>query len=168
MSDEMEKGMPFITKAIIVAIMAVIIIILAAGISFYVATKAVKTNATKSEGEGAEHGEEGKKVKVEVGPMIPLGEQTINLSDPDARYLMFDLTVEIEKTKDAEKNIAEIEEKKVIILDRVLSIVKNKTVLDINTDKDFVKLKREIIAGINPFLEKAKIKNIYFGKWLIQ
>lgn len=167
MSDEMDKGMPFITKAIIVAIMAVIIIILAAGISFYVATKAVKTSSTKTEA-SAGQAEEGKKIKIEVGPMIKLGEQTINLNEAEIRYLMFELTLEIEKTKNAEKNIAEVEEKKVIILDRVLSIVKNKTVLDISTDKDFVKLKREIIAGINPFLEKAKVKNIYFGKWLIQ
>lgn len=167
MSDDMDKGMPFITKAIIVAIMAVLIIILAAGISFYVATKAVKTTSTKTE-VNAGQTEEGKKIKIEVGPMIPLGEQTINLNEAEIRYLMFDLTVEIEKTKDAEKNIAEVEEKKIIILDKILSIVKNKTVLDISSDKEFVKLKKEIIAGINPFLEKAKVKNIYFGKWLIQ
>jgi len=167
MADEVEKDMPFVTKAIIVAIMAVLIIILAAGISFYVATKAVKTTALKNE-EATEQTGEGKKVKNEVGVMIPLGEQTINLNENEIRFLMFDLTLEIEKTKDAVKNAAEVEEKKIIILDKVLSIVKNKTVSEISSDKDFIKLKKEIIAGINPFLEKAKIKNIYFGKWLIQ
>ncbi len=168
MSEDMDKGMPFITKAIIVGIISVVVIIFAAGISWFVATRAIKTNVAKPNVEAGD-GHEEKKAKAEVGPMVSLGEQTVNLSDEgEAKYLLFDLTVELEKTKEAEKGVAEVEEKKVIILDKILTIVKAKTVADINADKDFVKLKKEIIAGINPFFEKVKVKNIYFGKWIVQ
>ena len=55
MAEDMEKTMPFIMKALIIAIMAIIVVILAAGISYFVASKAVgnaKNGAVAEKEEG--------------------------------------------------------------------------------------------------------------------
>lgn len=169
MSEDMEKGMPFIMKALVIAIMAVIVVILAAGISYFVASKAVgnaknATTAEKTEG----HGTEGEKKKVEIGTIVPLGEYTINLKNDDTKYLLCEINLEIEETKDAEKNIKELEEKKAVMQDRINTILRNKTLEEFNADKNLVGLKKEMIASVNGIFEKIKIKNVYFVKWIIQ
>ncbi len=168
MAEDMEKGMPFVTKALVIAIMAVIVVILSAGIAWFVASKAtVGTVKSETEKEGETVNEE-KKVKIEVGEIIPLGEYTINLKAEDGRYLMCEINLEIEKTKDAAKNKIEIDEKKIIIQDKILSILRNKSKADLDADKDFIMLKKEMVLSINSILEKIKIKNVYFIKWIIQ
>jgi flagellar basal body-associated protein FliL len=168
MAEDMEKGMPFVTKALVIAIMAVIVVILSAGIAWFVASKAT-VGAVKGESEKEEEiVTQEKKVKVEVGEIIPLGEYTINLKAEDGRYLMCEINLEIEKTKDSVKNKVEIDEKKIIIQDKILSILRNKSKADLDSDKDFIMLKKEMMANINGILQKVKVKNVYFIKWIIQ
>lgn len=168
MAEDMDKGMPFVTKALVIAIMAVIVVILSAGIAWFVASKATVGSVKGEIEKEGESTAEAKKVKLEVGEIIPLGDYTINLKAEDGRYLMCEINLEIEKTKDSAKNKVEIDEKKIIIQDKMLSILRNKSKVDLDADKDFIMLKKEMMASINGILEKVKVKNVYFVKWIIQ
>ena len=168
MSEEMDKGMPFVTKALIIAIMAVIVVILSAGIAWFVASKATIGGGKQDTVEKNGESEPDKKPKTELGEIVTLGEYTINLKEEDGRYLMCEINLEIEKSKDSEKNKVEIDTKKIIIQDKMLSILRNKTKVELDADKDFTILKKEMITNINGLLDKVKIKNVYFVKWIIQ
>lgn len=169
MAEDMEKTMPFIMKALIIAIMAIIVVILAAGISYFVASKAVgnaKSGSVTEKEEGKVSGEE--KKKVEIGTIVPLGEYTINLKNDETKYLLCEINLEVENTKNAEKDIKELEEKKAVMQDRINTILRNKTLEEFNADKNLAGLKKEMVASVNGIFEKIKIKNVYFIKWIVQ
>lgn len=196
MSDEEKKEMPFITKALIIAIVAVIVVVLAAGIAYFVATKAIsklpvaaepKTEEDKKKEEAATHGDEHA-----IGAMVEFGEYTTNLNEPEGRYIVCKITFEMEPKKEVvdpkakkkdEKAAAsahgggaeeasgptgEVGHKLTILQDKVLSIFRNKTVAELAADKDQMMLKKEIIESVNHVLTEEKVKNVYFGRWIIQ
>ncbi len=171
MADEEKKDMPFITKVLIVAILAVVIIILAAGISYFVASKAIKSNSVAQlENGGKSKNTKKNKDRGVSGPIVDFGEFTVNLNEKDTRYLVCKIQFEIDPTgKDKGKNgQTEIPEKLVILQDRVLTILRSKSIMDLAQDPSLKSLKKEIIIAVNKILEKSKIKNVYFTNWIIQ
>lgn len=93
-----------------------------------------------------------------------LGEFLINLSDEDGkRYLK----VKMFLGYDEKKLAAELEEKKPILRDAVISVVRTKKAADI-TPKGVETIKMEIIQRINPLLEKGQLNNVYINDILVQ
>ncbi|BDU50114.1 flagellar basal body-associated FliL family protein [Haliovirga abyssi] len=172
MPDEEKKEMPFITKALIVAILAVVIIILAAGISYFVASKAIKTSSTAQIEGGGKSKKDSKKDKDKnvSGPIVDFGGFTVNLNEKETRYLVCKIQFEIDPTgKDKGKNgQLEVPEKLVILQDRVLTILRSKSIMDLAQDPSLKNLKKEIINAVNKVLEKSKISGVYFTSWIIQ
>ncbi|NLK62793.1 MAG: flagellar basal body-associated FliL family protein [Fusobacteria bacterium] len=166
MADGEKNGMPFVTKALIIAILSVVVVVVSAGTAAYIA-KNVKVDGNNTEQK--ETKDNSKKESNELGVIVPFGEYTVNLNEKDPRYLVIEIHFETEVDKKSKtKGGAEIESKMIIIQDRVLKVLKNKSIKDLNEDSDLTKLKLEILEAVNNILVETKIKDVYIVKWLIQ
>ncbi|MBI6875775.1 flagellar basal body-associated FliL family protein [Clostridium aciditolerans] len=93
-----------------------------------------------------------------------LDEFLVNLADEDGkRYLK----VKVFLGYDNKKLDTELEEKKPILRDAVISVLRSKKSTDINA-KGIESIKMEIIQRINATLEKGQLNNIYFNDLLVQ
>lgn len=95
-----------------------------------------------------------------------LGEFLVNLADEDGkRYLK----VTVYLGYDDKKLDAELETKKAIIRDGVISVLRTKKAADI-IPKNMNNIKLEIIQRINPMLEEknGQLSNVYFYDVLVQ
>ncbi|MBC2582136.1 flagellar basal body-associated protein FliL [Clostridium sp. DJ247] len=93
-----------------------------------------------------------------------LDEFLINLADEDSkRYLK----VKIFLGYDSKKLDKELEERKPIIRDTVISILRTKKAADI-TPKNMENIKIEMIQKLNPIFEEGQLNNIYFNDILVQ
>ena len=93
-----------------------------------------------------------------------LDEFLVNLADEDGkRYLK----VKVFLGYDNKKLDAELEEKKPILRDAVISVLRSKKSSDINA-KGIESIKMEIIQRINGTLEKGQLNNVYFYDLLVQ
>ncbi len=100
-----------------------------------------------------------------VGPMYPLDKFTVNLmSENGRRYLVVKMNLE----EDSEELTPELDKKTPLIRDIVISVLSSKTVEEITTAKGKAKLKEEILAQINKYLEDGEIRRIYFTEFVIQ
>lgn len=161
-----KKELPFVTKAIIIAIMAVLVVVISTGVAYFVATK-VKGGT----GENTVDKEVVEVEKVAYGKTINFGEYTLNLKEKSPRYLVVRLFFELNpniKDKEIETINTEIAAKKVIIEDRLLSIMMSKSVDDLMQDEDFKNLRGELATEVNSILGKEYVVNIRFNNWLIQ
>lgn len=170
MADGDKKEMPFIMKALIIGIIAILVVVISIATSYYVATK-FKTNRDDPKIVEKNKEEEKKEEKKEYGKTIEFGQYTINLKDENPIYLVVGIYFETEaKIKDKEKLKLEeeITSKKVIIEDKVLGILRNKTKQDINQDTNLINLKTEIKNAVNEIVSVGKIKDVRFNNWLVQ
>ena len=93
-----------------------------------------------------------------------LGEITVNLTDTSSsRYLK----VSVYLGYDSSKLESELEDRKPIITDAVIGILRTKKAEDI-VPKNMENIKMEIIQKINPILQKGKLNNIYFTDLIVQ
>lgn len=93
-----------------------------------------------------------------------LDEFLVNLADEDGkRYLK----VKVFLGYDNKKLDTELEEKKPILRDAVISVLRSKKSTDI-TSKGIDNIKMEIIQRINATLEKGQLNNVYFNDLLVQ
>lgn len=93
-----------------------------------------------------------------------LDEFLINLADEDGkRYLK----VKVFLGYDNKKLAAELEEKKPILRDAIISVVRTKKAADI-TPKGVESIKMELIQRINPLLKEGQLNNIYINDILVQ
>lgn len=93
-----------------------------------------------------------------------LDEFLVNLADEDGkRYLK----VKVFLGYDNKKLDAELEEKKPILRDAIISVLRTKKAADI-TPKGVESIKLEIIQRINPLLEKGQLNNVYVNDILVQ
>lgn len=93
-----------------------------------------------------------------------LGEFLVNLADPDGkRYLK----AKISLGYDNKKMPKELDEKKVMIRDAVISVLRSKKAADF-TEKGTDDLKAEILRRINPLLSSGQCNNVYFQDILVQ
>lgn len=93
-----------------------------------------------------------------------LDEFLVNLADEDGkRYLK----VKVFLGYDNKKLDAELEEKKPILRDAIIGVIRTKKAADI-TPKGVESIKMEIIQRINPLLEKGKLNNVYINDILVQ
>jgi Flagellar basal body-associated protein len=93
-----------------------------------------------------------------------LDEFLVNLADEDGkRYLK----VKVFLGYDNKKLDAELEEKKPILRDAIISVLRTKKAADI-TPKGVESVKIEIIQRINLMLEKGQLNNVYINDILVQ
>lgn len=93
-----------------------------------------------------------------------LDEFLVNLADEDGkRYLK----VKVFLGYDNKKLDTELEEKKPILRDAVISVLRSKKSTDISA-KGIDNIKIEIIQRINATLEKGQLNNVYFNDLLVQ
>lgn len=170
MADEeikTKKEMPFITKALIIAIIAILVVTISAGVAAYVAsnTKPENTSLEKNEKKDKE-----KEKKDKMGIIYEFGDFTVNLNEIDSRYLVCSVRLEIDITEDekGELGLSELTTQEVILKDKFLTILKSKSIKDLKEDNSLLKLRGEILKEFNKIMVKGKIKNVYFVKWLIQ
>ena len=161
-----KKELPFLTKVIITAIIAVLVVVISTGTAFFVASKlqgGSKDNTVEEEIVSVETKEYGKTVN--------FGEYTLNLKEKVPRYLVVRIFFELNpslKDKEIEEINAEIGNKRIILEDRLLSIMMSKSVEDLTSDKDFTSLRGELSSEVNSILGKEYVINIRFNNWLIQ
>lgn len=93
-----------------------------------------------------------------------LDEFLVNLADEDGkRYLK----VKISLGYDGKKLDSELEEKKPILRDAIISVLRTKKAADVSA-KGVDNIKMEIIQRININLTKGQLNNIYFNNLLVQ
>lgn len=119
----------------------------------------------KDKGEQVSKNEVNKIVDIKDQIVYPLSEATINLADKDEkRYVKLKVSLGYRKN---DKLAKELEDKKDIISDSVLSVVRNKTKENFD-GMGIDSIKKEIINKINPCLSEGIVEKIYFSELLIQ
>ena len=105
------------------------------------------------------------KTYLSVGSLYELPLLTLNLIARKGKsYLRAKISLEM----DNEALMGELDMKKTIMMDVVISILTSKTVEDLSSIKGKARTKQEIIATLNKSLIDGKIKNLFFTEFIIQ
>lgn len=80
------------------------------------------------------------------------------------RYLIASLTIEI----DGSKALAQIETQHAEVVDRINTLLSQRTVSQLNSINDRVEIKKEISMVLNELLNKKSVRNLYFTKFVMQ
>ncbi len=100
-----------------------------------------------------------------IGQMHPMDQVIVNLlTQSGRRYLKVAISFELS----AEPLATEMDSKKAVIRDIVISVLSSKTIEEISTSKGKEKLKEEVIAKVNEILVDGQIKNLFFTDFVIQ
>jgi len=116
------------------------------------------------------------------GIMYDVGSQVVNLLDPvGRRYLKINIVLEFlppnyeyyqledeQREAEREKFIAEIDQRKPIIDDVLISLLTSRSYEDIYTLAGKSQLRADIQDGLNEVLEEPLIVAVYFTEFLIQ
>lgn len=106
-----------------------------------------------------------KKTYLKVGALYEMPRFIVNLvTKKGKRYLRITMNLEM----DNDSLMGELDAKKAILSDIVLSVLSSKTVEDLSSIKGKARAKAEIRATINKSLLDGKIKNIFFTEFIIQ
>ncbi len=108
---------------------------------------------------------EGKPIRVQLGPTFPLEVFIVNLAGTSGeRYLKVNLELELKESSLA----AELEKRSPQIRDTILLLLSGKTFEDVATFKGKTRIRNEITARLNAFLEPGSIKKVYFTEFVVQ
>ena len=151
-------------KGLIILIICFLVIAMAVGAGLFlfwgkvsgIGSETVETNGKVLEKKDA---------KIMIKSLLSLETFVVNLADPGGkRYLRVSMALEID-----DKDFVE-EAKKAIpqMRDKILMILPAKKFSDIRTSSGKGALRDEIIAQLNPLLEKSKITNLYFQEFVVQ
>ncbi len=147
-----EKGSSM--KWIIVAIVGLLVL----GGGGFVSWKTFLNPAQNDE-------KEGKPVRGQLGPTFPLEVFIVNLAGTSGeRYLKVNLELELKESSLAK----ELEERSPQIRDTILLLLSGKTFEDVATFKGKTRIRNEITARLNTFLEPGSIKKVYFTEFVVQ
>ena len=101
----------------------------------------------------------------EIGQMYPMEQFVVNLySEGGARYLKTALNLELA----GEELAMELDAKKPIVRNIIISALSAKTYEEISTIKGKENLKDEIVLNINEIITDGKVNNIFFTDFVIQ
>ncbi|MCI5968026.1 flagellar basal body-associated protein FliL [Helicobacter sp.] len=101
-----------------------------------------------------------------VGPMYPLDQFIVNLlaSGGGKRYLKTSIALELSI---AEMQ-AELDTKRDVLRDTIITILSSKTFEEVQTTKGKQKLKEEIMERLNEFLVDGRVANLFFTEFVVQ
>ncbi|QGG48178.1 flagellar basal body-associated FliL family protein [Heliorestis convoluta] len=93
----------------------------------------------------------------------PGGEFRTNLADPGGRrYLITQISLELNMQKRDEKVISELDEQLPIVRDRILSVLSAKSVEEFQSHEGRERVKREILISLNRQFGADRFRNVYF------
>lgn len=102
---------------------------------------------------------------LEVGPMFPLDNFTVNLlSDSGRRYLKVEMNLELSD----EEVGAELDNKTAVVRDIIIRLLSSKSLEEISTAKGKEKLKEQIVDQLNLRLKDGRVNNVYFTEFVVQ
>lgn len=103
--------------------------------------------------------------KLSVGPMYAFDQFIVNLTTQSGRrYLKTTINVELTQPT----LTAELDTKRAVVRDTVISILSSKSIEEISTSKGKDKLKSEIVERLNEFLVDGKVVDLFFTEFVIQ
>jgi flagellar FliL protein len=106
-----------------------------------------------------------KKPKTEEKESLDLGEMIVNLSGSSAHYLRVKVIIDYPKDK---KLAEELNKKKHIVSDVVISTLRSKTLAEVGNANAIQGLKKSLVDEINNNLDSGEITGIYFTDFLVQ
>lgn len=149
----MEKEYTLFNLSFLI-IVGLILIVLSASISYIIATRVVLPKAGPDVDE---------QVIEFTGITVPLGTFTTDLRDNNRRIVRVELSVEVENKKAVEQ----IEERKIQLQDRILTILRSKTAEELKGNEGKINLGEELKSGLEEFLT-YRIVNVYFNEFIVQ
>ncbi|MDA3966409.1 MULTISPECIES: flagellar basal body-associated protein FliL [Helicobacter] len=101
-----------------------------------------------------------------IGTMYPVDQFIVNLmsSGGGKRYLKTSIALELSVSE----MTAELDTKRDIIRDVLITILSSKTFEEVQTSKGKQKLKEEIIERLNEFLVDGRVANVFFTEFVVQ
>lgn len=97
---------------------------------------------------------------------IELEEMIVNLADDSAkRFLKIKLVIAYDSKN--KKFAKELESKKVVVKDSIISVIRAKKATDL-TPKGSEDLKTEILTRVNAIFSTGKLTNVYYSDFLVQ
>jgi flagellar basal body-associated protein FliL len=174
MAEKKEKGKGVSLKIIIIILAA--LIVFGGGFGAYwflLRDKGESTDHATTENHAA--ATDNTKINMQTTMIYELSPYTyaldeflVNLADEGGkRYLKVKIVVGYDTKKKKEMDV-ELEEKKPILKDAIISILRSKKSTDLATEKNVDDLKKELLTRINLFFEYGRANNMYFEDLLIQ
>ena len=101
-----------------------------------------------------------------VGPMYPLDQFIVNLmsSGSGKRYLKTSIALELSIAKLQ----AELDIKRDVLRDVIITILSSKTLEEVQTVRGKQALREEITERLNEFLVDGRISNVFFTEFVVQ
>lgn len=109
----------------------------------------------------------GDKKKVEHGPVMPLDDFLVNLSDPGGDHFL-KVTVNLELDKEKGKTPETMKEQTPLIRDAILMALSSKTRDELSPPAGREKLKAEIKKKVNEALDEGDVQDVYFSNFVTQ
>jgi len=123
------------------------------------------SHAPAKDSHGAPAGGHGAKASASSGSLVDLDPFIVNLQDNSGtRYLKLNINLELGSGSSA----YEIEDLKPQIRDSLIILLSSKSYSDIGTVEGKYQLRDEIVARVNQFLSKSKVKTAFFTEFVIQ
>lgn len=163
--EKAEKPKRDLSKLLSLGFMVLNLAIMAGG-SFlvYTSTIGVEKTAT-SEAELTKELEAFKKMLAsDQDVMYSMDTMTTNLNGVPRRTVRVDLSLEMMDAEGFEEIMGISAEAR----DRIMRILNDKNFNEIETVQGKLQLKNEIIAGVNTFLDKGVVKNVFFTDLVVQ
>ena len=103
----------------------------------------------------------------DLGPTHDLGVMTMNLAASPSgmvHYLRAQLVVEVQD----EKALSLLEQRKVQVRDRIITIVRGRTMEDLEGEAGLMQLRSDLVTALNDILPGQPVRNLYFVDLVMQ
>jgi len=151
-------------KGLMILIICILIVAIAVGAGLFILWGKVSGTAPETT-EIVEEVAKMKDGKPITKSLLSMDTFVVNLADPGGkRYLRISMSLEI----DDQDFLDDVKKKLPKMRDRILMILPAKAFNDIRTSSGKDALREEIIAQLNPLLDKCKIENLYFQEFVVQ
>ncbi len=102
-----------------------------------------------------------------MGPVFEAGEFTVNISTPTAqpRFIRTGIVLEISSERNLKQ---ELESRHPQIRDRIITILRGRSVEQLNQTGGLDELRRDIVRSINDLLLQGEIIEVYFMDLVVQ
>ncbi len=151
-------------KLLIAAIALIIVATVGSAFTTYLFFSGGDFSLGSSSTKDSQESEETEK-RMDIGPTISIGDFTVNLTtNGSMRFIRTGVVLEVNERA----VISEIERRLPQIRDRTISLLRSRSVEDLNNANNFEILRAEIITSINELLISGQIVSVYFIDLVIQ
>lgn len=153
-------------KGMLIGIIAAVVIAIGAGGFFFLKGKSgAKAEGGQNTEEAASHGGGHAASNKNSGSIFNLEPFIVNLLDNSGtRYLKLTINLELTSNTSSEELTAQTPQ----IRDSLIILLSSKGYSDIGTVEGKYQMRDEIVARVNQFLHKGKVKTAYFTEFVIQ